>query len=119
MTKRLLLFIPAALAMSPLLGADDPSPAKLRFQIGASAPQSIVQKGDRLQVQTVAPLMDNPSEVTVVDFGPRGWVLVSYEKKFLKLATEATPERQVAEKYEVWINFDHVIALKKIPADSK
>ena len=119
MSKRLLLFLPAALAVSPLLGADDPGPAKLRFQIGATAPQSIVQKGDRLQIQTVAPLMDNPAEVTVVDFGPRGWVLVTYEKKFLKLATEKTPEQQVPEKYEVWINFDHVIAIKKIPAQSK
>jgi hypothetical protein len=28
----------------------------------------------------VAPLMENPAEVTIVDFGPRGWVLVTYEK---------------------------------------
>ena len=40
----------------------------------------------------VAPLMENPAEVTIVDFGPRGWVLVTYDKKYLKLATEANPE---------------------------
>jgi len=36
--------------------------------------------------------MENPAEVTIVDFGPRGWVLVTYEKKYLKLVTEANPE---------------------------
>jgi len=63
--------------------------------------------------------MENPAEVTIVDFGPRGWVLVTYDKKYLKLATEANPEREVAEKYEVWINFDHVIAAKRVPPDRK
>src|SRR4051794_28809268 len=92
MTKRILL-LPLLMAFSPLAGAGDAPTANVlkpsdRFQIGTGAPQSIVQKGDRLQIQTVAPLMDNPPEVTVVDFGPRGWVLVTYDKKFLKLATE-------------------------------
>ena len=121
MSKALSLFTPAVLAFCAVasVSAQDSAPSKQRFQISSTAPQSIVQKGDRLQIQTVAPLMDNPPEVTVVDFGPRGWVLVTYDKKFLKLATEAAPEQQVAEKYEVWINFDHVIAVKRIPADRK
>ena len=118
------LFVLVTLGLSMPLRSEEPSPGNAlqrseRFQIGTGAPQSIVQKGERLQIQTVAPLMDNPPEVTVVDFGPRGWVLVTYDKKFLKLQTDKNPEQEVAERYQVWVNFDHVIAAKKIPVDRK
>jgi hypothetical protein len=111
-TKRLLLVkaaavVLAAQAIAEPVATDSSLKRTERFQISTGAPQSIVQKGERLHLQTVVPLADNPPEVTVVDFGPRGWVLVSYERNL-------NVPSQGSERCETWINFDHVVAARKI-----
>jgi len=74
---------------------------------------SIVQKGDRLRLQTITPLTDRPDEVTVIAVGPKAWVLCEYERKFVRRNAEGATE-DAKETVQLWVNFDHVIAASKV-----
>jgi len=74
---------------------------------------SIAQKGDRLRLQTVTPLTDQPGEVTVIALGPRAWVLCEYERKFVRRSADGATE-EAKETVQMWVNFDHVISARKI-----
>lgn len=85
-------------------------------QAGVSDPvePSIVKKGEKLRLQTVVKLTDDPSEVIVIGFGPKAWVLVEYEVTLARRNAEGAAE-QAREKVQIWVNFDHVISAKQIP----
>ena len=74
---------------------------------------SIAKKGEKFRLQTVTKLADEPGEVTVVGFGPKAWVLVEYDRAFSRRNATGALE-DVKEKVQLWVNFDHVIAAKRI-----
>ena len=74
--------------------------------------QAIAKKGDRLRLQAITALMDDAKEVTVLGFGPGAWVLVEYERTYLKPGESGLKK----ERSEMWVNFNHVIAAKRIEA---
>src|SRR4051812_33346086 len=71
---------------------------------------AVVKKGEIYQLETVAPLIDGPDRVTVLEYGPKNWVLVEYEVSVL-LRGELQPRNR---KTQMWVNFDHVVAARKI-----
>ncbi len=91
-----LLALACALALSLTATADD----RLTF----------LKTGDRLRLQTSAPLLDQASEVTVVEVGPESWILVEYQRTFLKPGESGAK----TEAAQMWVNFEHVIAFKKL-----
>lgn len=74
---------------------------------------TILKAGEVYQLETVSPLVDQPDRVTVLSFGPKSWVYVEYEQSVLKPG-ELLPSNR---KGQMWVNFDHVIAARKVTAE--
>jgi hypothetical protein len=75
---------------------------------------TVVKAGETYQLETISPLVDNPDRVTILRFGPKSWVYVEYQQSVLKPG-ELLPSNR---KGEMWVNFDHVIAARKITPES-
>jgi hypothetical protein len=87
--------------------------AALTLSAHAADAPTFFKKGDHLRLQLVSPLQDGAStDVTVQDFGPSSWVLVEYERVFSKPGESGLKN----EKAQIWINFNHVISAKLLPA---
>jgi len=71
---------------------------------------AMVKKGEVYQLETIAPLMDGPDRVVILEFGPKAWVLVEYEASVLAQG-ELLPKMR---KGKMWVNFDQVVAARKI-----
>ena len=93
---KLLLTLACAFAFTLAATADD----RLTF----------IKTGDHLRLQATASLPDQPGEVVVLEVGPQGWVLVEYDRTFLKPGESGAK----TEKAQLWVNFAHVISVKKI-----
>lgn len=76
----------------------------------ADGMSSMVKKGEVYQLETVAPLIDGPDRVTILEFGPKAWVLVSYETSVLSQG-ELLPKMRNGQ---MWVNFDQVVAARKL-----
>lgn len=79
-------------------------------QDNARIENTVLKAGEVYQLETISPLVDQPDRVTVLSFGPKSWVYVEYEQSVLKPG-ELLPSNR---KGQMWINFDHVIAARKI-----
>jgi hypothetical protein len=75
---------------------------------------TVVKAGEVYQLETISPLVDQPDRVTILSFGPKSWVYVEYEQSVLKPG-ELLPSNR---KGQMWVNFDHVIAARKITPES-
>lgn len=75
---------------------------------------TVVKAGEVYQLETISPLVDQPDRVTILSFGPKSWVYVEYEQSVLKPG-ELLPSNR---KGQMWVNFDHVIAARRITAES-
>jgi len=71
---------------------------------------AMVKRGEVYQLETVTPLIDGPDRVTILGLGPKSWVLVEYEASVLT-AGELQPKLR---KGQMWINFDQVVAARKL-----
>jgi hypothetical protein len=49
----------------------------------------------------------------VIAVGPKAWVLCEYERKFARRNAEGATE-DAKETVQLWVNFDHVVAARKI-----
>jgi len=91
---------------APVRPGEQPGPTAS----SAGSISSIVKVGEIYQLETSAPLIDGPDRVTVAAYGPGSWVLVDYEASVLTPGeTKPTPR-----KSQMWINFDHVVAARRI-----
>ena len=83
-------------------------------QENARLENTVVKAGETYQLETISPLVDNPDRVKILSFGPKSWVYVEYEQSVLKPG-ELLPSNR---KGQMWVNFDHVIAARKITPDT-
>lgn len=74
---------------------------------------AMVKKGEVYQLETIAPLIDGPDRVVILEFGPKAWVLVEYEASVLAQG-ELQPKLRNGR---MWVNFDQVVAARKIVPD--
>ena len=75
---------------------------------------TVVKAGEVYQLETISPLVDQPDRVTILSFGPKSWVYVEYEQSVLKPG-ELLPSNR---KGQMWVNFDHVIAARKVTPEA-
>ena len=71
---------------------------------------TFLKAGDQLRLEFVSPSPSQVNKATVVEVGPQSWVLVEYDRSFLKPGESGAK----TEKTQVWVNFAHVVSAQKI-----